>query len=56
MYTDGNHHARCIKFRHSLRCTDVLVIFVFKTNSTFQRLQVPDAMGKYDEVFMDKAK
>ena len=29
---------RRIKFRHSLRCIDVLVIFVYKTNSNYQRL------------------
>ena len=34
----GTTKPRCIKFRHSLRCIDVLVIFVFKTHSTFQRL------------------
>ena len=34
----GTTKRRCIKFHHSLRCIDVLVIFVFKINSTFQRL------------------
>ena len=37
----GTTKPRCIKFRHSLRCFDVLVIFVFKTNSTFQRYKYP---------------
>ena len=33
----GTTKPRCIMFRHSLRCIDVFVIFVFKTNSTLQR-------------------
>ena len=38
MYKNGNHQAALYKFRHSLRCIDIFVIFVFKTNSTCQRL------------------